>query len=100
MVAVVPAAKTRSSGFSNIFSPYVMAAPTASWCMSVSIVSDYRLDHRDSILGRGKGFFSSPYMQTSFEADPASYPVGTEGPFSGCKARPGGGAWRWPLTHI
>jgi hypothetical protein len=29
-----------------------------SWGSSVGIVSDYRLDDRDSISGRGKGFFS------------------------------------------
>jgi hypothetical protein len=27
------------------------------WGSSVSIVSDYRLDHRGPILGRGKEFF-------------------------------------------
>jgi hypothetical protein len=28
-----------------------------NWCISVSIVFDYRLDDRGSIPGRGKGFF-------------------------------------------
>jgi hypothetical protein len=28
-----------------------------SWGSSVNIGSDYRLDERDSVLGRGKGFF-------------------------------------------
>jgi hypothetical protein len=44
---------------------------------SVSIVSDYRLDDRGSIPGRGKGFSSSLFVQTSSEAHPASYPMGT-----------------------
>jgi hypothetical protein len=31
--------------------------PIMNCSSSVSIVSDYRLDDRGSILGRGKGFF-------------------------------------------
>jgi hypothetical protein len=57
-----------------------------SWGSSVSKVSDYRLDGFSSIPGRGKRFFfSSLYVQTSSEAHPASYPVGTGGPFPGVK---------------
>jgi hypothetical protein len=44
---------------------------------------DYRLDDRDSFHGRGKRIFSSSLcVQTSFEAHPASYPMGTGGPSS------------------
>jgi hypothetical protein len=53
---------------------------------SGSIVSDYGLDDRGSIPDRGRGFFC---VQTGSEAHPASYPVGTGGPFPGDKARPG-----------
>jgi hypothetical protein len=53
-------------------------------------VSDYGLDDRGSIPGRGRGFFSSSLcVQTSSGAHPASYPMGTGGPFPGGKARPG-----------
>jgi hypothetical protein len=51
---------------------------------SGSIVSDYDLDDRGSIPGRGKGC-----IQIGYGAHPASYPMGTEGPFPGGKARPG-----------
>jgi hypothetical protein len=34
-------------------------------------------------------FSSSPCVQTGSRAHPASYPMGTEGPFLGGKARPG-----------
>jgi hypothetical protein len=34
-------------------------------------------------------FFSSPCVQTGSGAHPASYPMGTGGPFPGGKARPG-----------
>jgi hypothetical protein len=54
---------------------------------SGSIVSDYGLDDRGSIPHRGRGFFFQP--QTGYGAHPASYPVGTGGPFPGGKARPG-----------
>jgi hypothetical protein len=50
-----------------------------SWGSSVSIVSDYRLDGRGSIPGRGKAF--TLCVQTSSEAHPASYPVDNKGPF-------------------
>jgi hypothetical protein len=52
---------------------------------SVSIVSDYGLDDRGSIRGRGRGFSSSPCIQTHL----ASCSMGTGGPFPGGKARPG-----------
>jgi hypothetical protein len=41
-----------------------------SWGNSVSIVSDYRLKDQSSIPSRGRGFSSSLYVQTSFEAHP------------------------------
>jgi hypothetical protein len=54
--------------------------------------------------GRQRGRSSSPrgvknflhVVQTGSEAHPASYPMGTEGSFSGNKAA---GAWNWPLTY-
>jgi hypothetical protein len=51
---------------------------------SGSIVSDYGLDDRGSIPERGRGFSSSPCVQTGSGAHPASYSMGTGG-----KARPG-----------
>jgi hypothetical protein len=38
-----------------------------------------------------KDFSSSLCVQTGSGAQPASYPVGTGGPFPGAKARPGRG---------
>jgi hypothetical protein len=59
---------------------------------SVSIVSDYGLDDRvievRSPTG-AEGFSSSPCVQTGSGAHPASYPMGTSGPFPGGKAQPG-----------
>jgi hypothetical protein len=52
-------------------------------------VSDYGLDDRGSIPDRGWEFSSSPCVQSGSGVDPASYPMGTGGPFSGGKARPG-----------
>jgi hypothetical protein len=59
-----------------------------SWGSLISIVSDYRLDDWGSIPGRGKDF-PLPCVQTSSEAHPTSYPMGTGSPFPGGKARPG-----------
>jgi hypothetical protein len=55
---------------------------------SVSVVPDCRLDDRGS-PAEVKDFSSSLGIQTSSEAHPASFPVGTGGPFPGGKARPG-----------
>jgi hypothetical protein len=55
-------------------------------------VSDYGLDDRVIEVQSPTGaedFFSSPCVQNGSEAHPASYPVGTGGPFPGGKARPG-----------
>jgi hypothetical protein len=52
-------------------------------------VSDYGLDDRDSIPDGAEDFSSSPCVQTGSGAHPASYPMGTGGPFPGGKARPG-----------
>jgi hypothetical protein len=41
-------------------------------------VSEYGLDDRGSIPGRGKEFSSSPCVQTGSGVHPASYPMGTE----------------------
>jgi hypothetical protein len=59
---------------------------------SVGIVSDYGLDDRVIEVRSSTGaedFSSSPCVQTGSEAHPASYPMGTGGPFPGGKARPG-----------
>jgi hypothetical protein len=59
---------------------------------SVSIVSAYGLDDRTievRSLAETKGFSSSLRVQTGSEAHPASYTMGTGGPFPGAKARPG-----------
>jgi hypothetical protein len=57
-----------------------------SWDSSVSIVSNYRLDNQASIPSRDKAFFTSLCVQLSSEDHPASYPMGTGGPFPGHKA--------------
>jgi hypothetical protein len=59
---------------------------------SGSIVSDYRLDDRAIEVRSPTGaeyFSSSPCIQTGSGARPASYPMGTGGPFQGGKVRPG-----------
>jgi hypothetical protein len=59
-----------------------------SWGSSVSIVSDYGLDDR-AIGVRSpvavKNFSSDLCFQTSSEAHPASYTMGTGRPFPGAK---------------
>jgi hypothetical protein len=55
-------------------------------------VSDYGLDDREIEVRSPKGaedFSSSPCVQTGSGSHPASYPMGTGGPFPGGKARPG-----------
>jgi hypothetical protein len=55
-------------------------------------VSDYGLDDRAigvRSLAGAKDFSSILFVQTGSGAHPASCPVGTGGPFSGGKARPG-----------
>jgi hypothetical protein len=52
-------------------------------------VPDYGLDDWGSIPDRDRGFFSNPCIQTGSGAHPASYPMGTGGPFPGGKAQPG-----------
>jgi hypothetical protein len=64
-----------------------------------SIVSDYELDDRVIEVRSPTGaedFSSSPCVRTGSEAHPASYQMGTEGPFPGGKARPGRDADRSP----
>jgi hypothetical protein len=59
---------------------------------SGSIVSDHGLDDREIEVRSPTGaedFSSSPCVQTGYGAHPASYPIGTGGPFPGGKARPG-----------
>jgi hypothetical protein len=59
---------------------------------SGGIVSDYGLD--DQVIGIwspavAKDFFYSLFVQTGSGAHPASFTMGTGGPFPGAKARPG-----------
>jgi hypothetical protein len=65
---------------------------TRSRVSSGSIVSDYGLDDRAigvrSPAG-AKDFSSILCVQTGSVAHPASFPMGTGGPFPGSKARPG-----------
>jgi hypothetical protein len=59
---------------------------------SGSVVSDYGLDDRETEVRSPTGaedFSSSPCIHTGSGAHPASYPMGTGGPFPGGKARPG-----------
>jgi hypothetical protein len=59
---------------------------------SVSIVSGYGLDDRAiefRFPAGAKGFSSSLCVQTGSGAHPASFTMGTGGPFPGDKARPG-----------
>jgi hypothetical protein len=65
---------------------------------SGSIVSDYGLDDRGSIPGGAEDFCSSPCVQTGSGAHPASYPIGTGGPFPGGEARPGRDADHTPSS--
>jgi hypothetical protein len=57
----------------------------STWGSLFSIVSDYRLDDRGSIPGKGIGFSSSLCVQTGSGAHPVSCTVGTGGPFPGAK---------------
>jgi hypothetical protein len=59
------------------------------WGSSISIVSDYRLDDRVRSPAEAKDLSSSLCVQTSSGAHPASYPMGTGGPFLGVKRGPG-----------
>jgi hypothetical protein len=60
---------------SNHRSAYSFSVGTAE--LAVSILHDYRLDDRGSIPARGKRIF--PLVQTSLEAHPACYLMGTGG---------------------
>jgi hypothetical protein len=64
-------------------------------------VSDYGLDDWAIDVRSPTGtedFSSSPCVQTSSGAHPASYPMGTGGPFPGGKVRPGRDADHSPPT--
>jgi hypothetical protein len=71
---------------------------TISRGSSISIVSDYRLDDRGSILTETEDFSSSLFIQTGSGAHPASFTMDTRGPFPGGKARPGRDADHSPLS--
>jgi hypothetical protein len=67
---------------------------------SVGIALGYELDDRGSRVRfpAGPGNFSLHHrVQNGSGAHPASYPMGTRGPFPGGKAAD---AWSWPLTSI
>jgi hypothetical protein len=62
-----------------------------SWGSSVSIESAYRLDDQEIKVwfpAEAKNLSSCLCVQTGSEAHPASYPMGTEGPYHGSKAQP------------
>jgi hypothetical protein len=68
---------------------------------SGSIVSDYGLDDRAIEVRSPTGaenFSSSPCVQTGSGTHPASYPMGTGGPLTGGKARPGRDADHSPTS--
>jgi hypothetical protein len=68
---------------------------------SSSIVCDYGLDDRAIEVRSPTGaedFFSSPCVQTGSGAHPASYLMGTGGPFPGGKAQLGRDADHSPLS--
>jgi hypothetical protein len=60
-----------------------------SWGSSVTTLSDYRLDYRGSVPGRGKEFFLTPLCPDRLWSPPACCTMGTGGAFPGSKARPG-----------
>jgi hypothetical protein len=64
---------------------YIGIMLNQSHSSSSSIVSDYGLDNRGLIPDRGRGFFLLARVQTGSGSHPASYPMGTEGPFPGDK---------------
>jgi hypothetical protein len=66
-------------------------------------VSDYELEDRAievRSLTEAEDFSSSPCVQTGSGAHPASYPMGTGGPFPGGKARPGRDADHSPASSV
>jgi hypothetical protein len=72
-----------------------------SWGSSAIIVSDNRPENR--AIGfrspaKAANFSSSPFVHTRSETHPASYAMGTGGPFLGDKARPGRNADHSPLV--
>jgi hypothetical protein len=60
---------------------------TCNQCLQIFLLTGYGLDDRDSIPGT-TGIFLYLYhrVQTVSEAHPASYPMGTEGSYTGSKA--------------
>jgi hypothetical protein len=56
-----------------------------SYFASTIAQPDYRLDGRGLIPAEAKDFPSSLWVQTGSEVHPASYPMGTGGPFPGVK---------------
>jgi hypothetical protein len=65
---------------------------------SGSIVSDYGLDDRGSIPGRGRGIFFSPLHPDRLWGPPSLLSNGYRGSFP--RGYSAAGAWRWPLTPI
>jgi hypothetical protein len=62
-----------------------------SWGSSVSTVFNHRLFRANGVLSPAvaEDFSSSLCVHAGSGAHPASYPMGTGGPFPGCKAQPG-----------
>jgi hypothetical protein len=86
---------------SNIFEKKTVSI-RMSHGISGSIVSDYGLDDRANEVRSPTGdedFSSSPCVQNSSGAHPASYPMGTRGPFPGGKVRPGRDADHSPPSN-
>jgi hypothetical protein len=68
--------------------------------VAVSIVTDYGLDDRGSIPRQRQRIFLLASVQTGSGTHPASYSMGTGGPFPGGKARPGRDADHSPSSSV
>jgi hypothetical protein len=89
LISVISQIVTCYIMFITVYIIYHLYSSSRSWGNSGSTVSDYILDDRGLIPGRGTGFWSGICVQTSSEAQPTSYPMGTSVPFAGGKARSG-----------
>jgi hypothetical protein len=79
--------KTRT--FFNYISGFILQYYEGELGSSVSIVSDYRLDDRAiEVRFPAEAVSSKLSVQTASGAHPASYTIGTSGPFHGAKAQP------------
>jgi hypothetical protein len=88
----VPHTVTVPSLLSTCFKYLIIRGTNGELGSSVSTVSDYGLDDRAIEVrcpAEAKGFFSSLCVQTGSGAHPASFTMGTGGPFPWAKTRPG-----------